>query len=128
MTTLARALARSLVAGVAFSALASGCTFDRTPAIPRLDTIAASAPYQLIQEPDTGYPPIIDLIRSANRSVRMTMYQLSDPDAVDALIDAHQRTVDVKVILDAAFHGQTHQRGGLPTAARRRRSRHLGTQ
>jgi cardiolipin synthase A/B len=36
----------------------------------------------------------------------MTMYQLSDPDAVDALIDAHQRSVDVKIILDAAFHGE----------------------
>jgi cardiolipin synthase len=106
MTTLARALARSLVAGLAVSVLAGGCTFDRTLAIPRPDTIAASAPYELIQEPDAGYQPIIDLIRSATRTVRMTMYQLSDPDAVDALIDAHQRAADVKVILDAAFHGQ----------------------
>jgi cardiolipin synthase A/B len=62
MTKLNRALARILVAGVAVSSLAGGCTFDRTLAVPRPDTTL-----QLIQEPDAGYQPIIDLIRSANR-------------------------------------------------------------
>jgi len=33
------------------------------------------------------------------------MYELTDPAAVTALIDAHNRGVDTKVILDAAFHG-----------------------
>jgi cardiolipin synthase A/B len=37
--------------------------------------------------------------------VRMTMYELADDDAVEALIDAHRRGVDVRVILDTAFHG-----------------------
>jgi hypothetical protein len=62
-------------------------------------------PYRLIQEPDAGYQPIIDLIRSAVSSVRMTTYELADDDAVTALADAHRRGVDVKVILDTAFHG-----------------------
>ncbi|MDR3659952.1 MAG: phospholipase D-like domain-containing protein [Mycobacterium sp.] len=66
---------------------------------------AADANYQLIQEPDAGYSPIIGLISGAARSVRITMYELTDPAAVDALIDAHRRGVDTKVILDAAFHG-----------------------
>jgi cardiolipin synthase A/B len=66
---------------------------------------AADANYQLIQEPDAGYAPIIGLISGAARSVRVTMYELTDPAAVDALIDAHRRGVDTKVILDAAFHG-----------------------
>ncbi|PBA42250.1 phospholipase D-like domain-containing protein [Mycobacterium avium] len=106
MTTLTRALVRAVAASLAVSSLATGCAFGRTVALTRTDHSDASAPYQLIQEPDAGYRPLIDLIRGATRSVRMTMYELTDPNAVDALIDAHRRAVDVKVILDAAFHGQ----------------------
>jgi cardiolipin synthase A/B len=51
------------------------------------------------------YAPIIGLISGAARSIRITMYELTDPAAVNALIDAHRRGVDTKVILDAAFHG-----------------------
>lgn len=67
---------------------------------------AAGADYQLIQEPDAGYSSIIDLISGATRSVRITMYELTDPAAVQALTDAHRRGVDTRVILDAAFHGR----------------------
>ena len=55
--------------------------------------------------PDAGYFPIIGLINGAARSVRVTIYELTDPAAVNALIDAHRRGVNTKVILDAAFHG-----------------------
>ncbi|WP_053082817.1 phospholipase D-like domain-containing protein [Mycolicibacterium chlorophenolicum] len=106
MTALPQALVRAVAAGLALSSLVTGCTFGRTAAFTHTDMSDASAPYQLIQEPDAGYRPINNLIGSATRSVRMTMYALTDPDAVAALIDAHQRAVDVKVILDAAFHGQ----------------------
>jgi cardiolipin synthase len=111
MTTLSRALVRAAAAGLAVSSLVGGCTFGRTLAVTGAHTPNASAPYQLIQEPDAGYQPIIDLIGSATHSVRMTMYELTDPDAVAALIDAHQRSIDVKVILDAAFHGQRTNTG-----------------
>ena len=67
---------------------------------------AADANYQLIQEPDGGYAAIIGLISGATRSLRMTMYELTDPAAVKALIDDHHRGVDTRVILDAAFHGR----------------------
>jgi phosphatidylserine/phosphatidylglycerophosphate/cardiolipin synthase-like enzyme len=36
----------------------------------------------------------------------MTMYELTDPAAVNALIDDHNRGLDTRVILDAAFHGR----------------------
>jgi len=67
---------------------------------------AADAGYQLIQEPDAGYSLIVGLIGDAIRSVRLTIYELTDPAAVNALIDAHNRGVDTRVILDAAFHGR----------------------
>lgn len=105
MTTFGATLARALAAGAAISTLTGGCAFGHPTTTSR--SADPAAPYQLIQEPDDGYEPILNLIRAARHSVQMTMYQLADPDAVDALIDARHRGLDVKVILDAAYHGQT---------------------
>ena len=88
--------ARSAFAVIAMAVVA-------TLAAPRAH--AVDGDYQLIQEPDAGYSSIVGLISGATRSVRMTMYELTDPAAINALIDAHRRGVDTKVILDAAFHG-----------------------
>jgi len=66
---------------------------------------ATDANYQLIQEPGAGYSPIVGLISVAVRSVRITIYELNDPAAVNAPIDDQNRGVDIRVILDAAFHG-----------------------
>ena len=41
------------------------------------------------------------------------MYELNDPAAINALIDAHRRGVDTKVILDAAFHGHKTNAGAF---------------
>jgi cardiolipin synthase A/B len=88
---------------VALAVTCCGCVAFAGPMVPRAH--AADANYQLLQEPDAGYSPLIGLISGAARSVRVTMYELSDPAAVDALVEAHRRGVDTKVILDAAFHG-----------------------
>jgi cardiolipin synthase A/B len=87
-----------VIASVALAALPSPAI---TPA-----AHAADAGYQLIQEPDAGYAPIVGLISGAARSIRITIYELTDPAAINALIDAHNRGVDTRVILDAAFHGR----------------------
>jgi cardiolipin synthase len=80
-----------------------GCIGATSHSVPR--AMAADARYALLQEPDAGYGAIISLIGNASRSVRVTMYELTDPSAVNALIDAHRRGVDTRVILDEAFHG-----------------------
>ena len=105
LTTMAvrRALAVVAITTVALAVTCGGFPVVTISAVPRAH--AADANYQLIQEPDAGYSPIIGLISGATRSVRITMYELTDPAAVTALIDAHNRGVDTKVILDAAFHG-----------------------
>jgi phosphatidylserine/phosphatidylglycerophosphate/cardiolipin synthase-like enzyme len=99
LATIARLTAVATVALVCFGCVAS--TNSATPT-----THAADANYQLIQEPDAGYAPILGLISGATRSVRMTMYELTDPAAVNALIDTHNRGLDTRVILDAAFRGR----------------------
>ncbi|HUH72364.1 MAG TPA: phospholipase D-like domain-containing protein [Mycobacterium sp.] len=105
LTTIAtrKALTVVAMATVALAVTCCGCVAFTTSTVPRAHAVDAN--YQLIQQPDAGYSPIIGLISGAARSVRMTMYELTDPAAVDALTDAHRRGADTKVILDAAFHG-----------------------
>ena len=105
MSTLASLIGRCAVAAAA-AAGSAGCTPNALSA-PPLHPGPAAAGYRLMQEPDDGYQFVADLINAAARSVRMTMYELADRHIVDALIDAHQRQLTVKVILDAAFHGRT---------------------
>jgi cardiolipin synthase A/B len=105
MTIVARkALTAVAVPAVAVAVSCCGCAALTASTVPRAH--AADANYQLVLEPDAGYSPIVGLISGAARSVRITMYEFTDPAAVNALIDAHRRGVDTKVILDAAFRGR----------------------
>ena len=93
--------ARKALSLVALTLMGCVCTTVTTSFAPR--ALAADENYQLIQEPEAGFSRIIDLISGAARSVRITMYELTDPASVNALIDAHGRGVDTRVMLDAAF-------------------------
>lgn len=97
---------RRLLAAIATLALPASVSdvFGFPPAVSV--AWAADSDYRLLQEPDDGYGAVIGLIGTANRSVRVTMYELTDPAAVKALVDAHLRGIDTRVILDAAFHGE----------------------
>ncbi|OXC78021.1 phospholipase D family nuclease [Caballeronia sordidicola] len=44
---------------------------------------------------------VLDVIRTARHDIRMMGYDFTAPDIARALIDAHKRGVDVKVVLDA---------------------------
>lgn len=61
---------------------------------------AAGSSYTLVTEPTDTYTPVYNLIKSAKKSVDMTMYELTDTTAEQALADAKTRGVTVRVILD----------------------------
>jgi cardiolipin synthase A/B len=109
-----RLVSRSTLIGwLATIALCASCGVYTGDHVPGVRAVADSGVYQLIQEPEAGYSPIIGLITGAARSVRITMYELNDPAAVGALIDAHRRGADTKVILDAALHGTETNAGAF---------------
>ncbi len=83
-----------LIVAVAFS----GLTVLGSPAA----VAAAATPmeYTLVTEPGAGLGPIYRLISSAQHTLDMTMYELSDPRAeADLILDA-RRGVKVRVLLD----------------------------
>src|SRR6478672_10274060 len=52
--------------------------------------------------PDDTAKMIVDAINEAKKSLRIKMFLFSDPDLIKAVIDAHKRGVNVKVMLNPA--------------------------
>ena len=61
----------------------------------------------MLVEPDDGIAPIYRLIESARTSVEMTMYELADPRAEQALAADGARGVRVQVILDGGSYDRS---------------------
>ncbi len=62
---------------------------------------------QIFVEPDAGDLPILSAIKSAKKSIWMTMYLLTEHDTMDALKAARARGVDVRVMLEAEPYGNS---------------------
>ena len=56
-------------------------------------------------EPQDGMAPLYNFMSSAQRSIDMTMYELSDATAEKILIADHQKGVMVRVLLDRDYSG-----------------------
>ena len=56
----------------------------------------------IIVLPDDSGQPLLDAIASAKKSIRIKMFIFSDPSLLQAVIDAHKRGVDVRVMLNPA--------------------------
>jgi phosphatidylserine/phosphatidylglycerophosphate/cardiolipin synthase-like enzyme len=56
----------------------------------------------LIVLPDDSGQPILDAIAGAQKSIRIKMFVFSDPSLLKAVMDAHQRGVDVRIMLNPA--------------------------
>lgn len=55
----------------------------------------------LVMPDDTGRP-IVEAIAGARKSILVKMFLFTDPEMIDATIDAHRRGVKVRVLLNAA--------------------------
>lgn len=93
-------LAATILTVALLGAAASGCT-TAPPTAPE----PTKPTLTLIVEPQAGYQPIYDFISGARVSLDMTMYQLSDAKAQDALKAAAKRGVKVRVLLDSDTQG-----------------------
>jgi cardiolipin synthase A/B len=79
---------------------------SKVPVIPApAATTPAPSGLSLLVEPQAGMTPLYAFMSSARQSLDMTMYELSDPAAVQILIADHQRGVRVRVLLDHAYSG-----------------------
>src|SRR2546423_11089378 len=95
--TLERVILRVLVAACAVAIAAS--VAGASPAS------AASGLGPVVVEPDQGFAAIYTLLGSPKHSLDMTMYELRDPDAQQALIADSARGVKVRVLLDKLYNG-----------------------
>src|SRR5271170_7010162 len=56
----------------------------------------------IIVLPDDTGKPIVDAINAATKSLRIKMFLFSDPGLIQAVLDAHRRKVDVRIMLNPA--------------------------
>ncbi|HEX9069686.1 MAG TPA: phospholipase D-like domain-containing protein [Ktedonobacterales bacterium] len=83
---------------------------------PQCATLAAAAHVRVFVEPAARATPILDAIRGARTSLWMGMYLLTSLDVIHALEDAHNRGVDVRVMLEPHPFGSGPD-GQLPLIA-----------
>jgi cardiolipin synthase A/B len=75
--------------------------------------------HDLIVEPDDGSTAVVAAIEGASSTIDLTIYELSDPGIVGALIAAPARKVQVRVIYDwYSFSPDDQQTQVLPTIQR----------
>jgi len=72
----------------------------------------------LIVMPDDSINPILDAIGAATKSLRIKLFSLSDSRALAALIKAHKRKVEIRVLLNPARHSGEVQNMGSRTVLR----------
>lgn len=86
--------------------LSGACLIALTAALAGASPAAASSGLgPLIVEPDETYAPLYTLLRSPKKSLDLTMYELHDPQVVQALVADLQRKVEVRVLLDKTYNG-----------------------
>ncbi len=69
----------------------------------------------LVMPDDTGRP-LIEAILGARQSIRIKIFLFSDPDLLNAVIQAHQRGVKVRVMLNPARRGGEPENEGTRAA------------
>ena len=85
---------------------ATGCSPTTAEApTPCVAQTCAAGPVQVFVEPDAGERPILRAIASAQRTLWVEVYILSDRNVVQALETAAQRGVDVRVLLEPHPYG-----------------------
>ena len=56
--------------------------------------------HRLIVQPDEGTEPVVELIDGATKSLRVKQFTLTDTKVMSALVRAHKRHVDVRIMLN----------------------------
>ena len=77
----------------------------------RVQTVEAASPVTIFVEPQAGDSPVISLLNSAKKSIKLEVYELTDQDVFAALEAAKSRGVLVKVLLEEyPLDGETYAR------------------
>lgn len=81
-------IATAIAAGIAVSCVTGA------------NAAGVSASVKAFAEPQAGITPVLSLINQAHSSIDLTMYELTDTQVERALVAAHKRGVEVRVLLN----------------------------
>ena len=97
-----------LCAVVLYLFQAHGIFYSQSSVVSRVlnNQVASNGAFTLVTEPDEGTKPVISLIDSATKSVDLVMYSLNDTAVEQSLVDAKDKGIAVRVLLDAGYQGK----------------------
>ena len=104
-----------IILGILFSILITFLSFHAKWNMPPAEApvrttlpqnVAQNDSLSLITQPDQGVAPVLALIKGAQKSIDLVMYQMTDKEISNALIDAHNRGVIVRVLLNKGYYGK----------------------
>jgi len=101
-----RFVSRAAACTIAACLALAGCDTRQSGADAGVVAIPISVPtpspgaLSVLTEPDQGIAPVYALLRAAQHSIDLTMYELADTQAVQVLETAAARGITVRVILD----------------------------
>ena len=104
---------RNVLAGICLLTLCAGSAFA-LESLPGVDG-QISSPEILYSPEDHPADRLVALYGAAQKSIYLAIYGLTYPPIIKALIAAHKRGVDVRVITDRQKLDDRHQRVGLET-------------
>lgn len=90
-----RSLMLAVTAATALAVIPAGAMAAKAKTPP---LTGATSGVSLFIEPDTGHTPVVNFIASAKKTLDFGIYQLGDPVIQDALVQARQRGVKVRVM------------------------------
>jgi len=100
MTRRRSAWHAGLLAGAVAGAVALALTGCAVPP-------SSPSEFALVQYPEAGFTGLYAQTAAATKSIDMEIYELDDPIEETALIAAHRRGVQVRVLLDSAYELKT---------------------
>lgn len=95
----------------------AGCGLAPLPDAAReaqLSALSKTSDYELFVEPDEGQAPVLTAIQGAEKTLDVSMYILSSPEVIAALVDAHERGVVVRVLLEPEPFNPSNPHWPLP--------------
>ena len=103
------------IVGLAFAGLVAADHFIGSPGQPSAPTSPrqpvevhpANASLLIHQQDAGGYDWYVKQLAGAGTSVQVWIYEIDDANVLDALVSAHARHVNVRVILDDAYAGRS---------------------
>jgi cardiolipin synthase A/B len=101
-------LKAQLFSGLLISVLTTTSAWSYNPSKNWLNNLRSLENAEMVKTPDDGDSPLTESFNKAQKSIKIVIFHISNPNVVSSLVDAKKRGVDVTLIVDAVQYRGTN--------------------